>query len=142
MAKIPTSLPHRKWRSYWFARRQPDYLKLSRRPNTLPSHSGPEVLRHRFNVRFPPTIWRTLHSRHFAPPSWKAKPIRSMCAYNAVRGDPACAKHFLFDTLPQQMGLPRLVVSDCWPSATSIKATVSFSLSNKLQQLAVKRERT
>src|SRR5256885_7094029 len=37
-----------------------------------------------------------------------------MCAYNSVRGEPACANHFLFDTLRNKWGFRGYVVSDCW----------------------------
>src|SRR5256885_17023044 len=37
-----------------------------------------------------------------------------MCAYNSVRGEPACANHFLFDTLRTKWGFRGYVVSDCW----------------------------
>src|SRR5256885_14335893 len=37
-----------------------------------------------------------------------------MCAYNSVRGEPACANRLLFDTLRNKWGFQGYVVSDCW----------------------------
>jgi beta-glucosidase len=92
----------------------PNYLKTVSTPKHFAVHSGPEVLRHRFNVPV------SLHD--FADtytPAFRATVIEGhadsiMCAYNSVRGEPACANHLLFDTLRNKWGFKGYVVSDCW----------------------------
>jgi beta-glucosidase len=92
----------------------PKYLKTVSTPKHFAVHSGPETLRHRFDV--------PVSSRDFADtytPAFRATVMEGhadsiMCAYNSVRGEPACANHLLFDTLRNKWGFKGYVVSDCW----------------------------
>src|SRR5437868_3272695 len=91
----------------------PKYLKTVSTPKHFAVHSGPETLRHRFDV--------PVSSHDFADtyaPAFRATVIEGhadsvMCAYNAVRGAPACANQFLLDTLRNKWGFQGYVVSDC-----------------------------
>jgi beta-glucosidase len=91
-----------------------NYLKTVSTPKHFAVHSGPEVLRHRFDV---PVSLHDLADTY--TPAFRATIMEGgadsiMCAYNAVRGEPACANHLLFDTLRNKWGFKGYVVSDCW----------------------------
>ena len=51
------------------------YLKTISTPKHYAVHSGPEVLRHHFDVPVSPHDFADTYAPAFAPPSWKAKPI-------------------------------------------------------------------
>jgi beta-glucosidase len=92
----------------------PHYLKTVSTPKHFAVHSGPEVLRHRFDV---PISLHDLNDTY--TPAFRATVVEShagsvMCAYNSVRGEPACANHLLFDTLRHKWHFNGYVVSDCW----------------------------
>src|SRR5881396_335957 len=91
-----------------------NYLKTVSTPKHFAVHSGPEVLRHRFDV---PVSLHDLADTY--APAFRATIVEGgadsiMCAYNAVRGEPACANHLLFDALRNKWGFKGYVVSDCW----------------------------
>src|SRR6266481_3970916 len=91
-----------------------NYLKTVSTPKHFAVHSGPEVLRHRFDV---PVSLHDLADTY--TPAFRATIMEGgadsiMCAYNAVRGEPACANRPLFDTLRNKWGFKGYVVSDCW----------------------------
>ena len=92
----------------------PNYLKTVSTPKHFAVHSGPEVLRHRFNVPVSPHDLVDTYAPAFRATIMEAKADSVMCAYNAVRGEPACANHMLFDTLRNKWGFKGYVVSDCW----------------------------
>jgi len=92
----------------------PHYLKSVSTPKHYAVHSGPETLRHRFNV---PVSLHDLYDTY--TPAFRATIVEGhadsvMCAYNSVRGEPACANHLLLDLLRNQWGFRGYVVSDCW----------------------------
>jgi len=92
----------------------PRYLKTVSTPKHYAVHSGPETLRHRFNV---PVSLHDLYDTY--TPAFRATVVDGhadsvMCAYNSVRGEPACASQLLFDLLRNQWGFKGYVVSDCW----------------------------
>ncbi len=92
----------------------PHYLKTVSTPKHYAVHSGPESLRHRFDV---PVSYHDLYDTY--TPAFRATVIEGhadsiMCAYNSVRGEPACANHLLYDLLRTQWGFKGYVVSDCW----------------------------
>jgi len=92
----------------------PRYLKTVATPKHYAVHSGPETLRHRFNV---PVSLHDFYDTY--TPAFRATVVDGhadsiMCAYNAIRGEPACANHLLFDLLRNQWGFKGYVVSDCW----------------------------
>ncbi|MGB8325321.1 MAG: glycoside hydrolase family 3 C-terminal domain-containing protein [Candidatus Acidiferrum sp.] len=92
----------------------PHYLKVVSTPKHYAVHSGPEALRHRFNV---PVSLHDLFDTY--TPAFRATVIEAhadsvMCAYNSVRDEPACANGLLFDLLRNKWGFRGYVVSDCW----------------------------
>src|SRR5438477_1638669 len=92
----------------------PRYLKTVSTPKHFAVHSGPEVLRHRFNVPVSPHDFADTYTPAFRATIMEGKADSVMCAYNSVRGEPACANHLLFDTLRNKWGFRGYVVSDSW----------------------------
>ncbi|MGB7726753.1 MAG: glycoside hydrolase family 3 C-terminal domain-containing protein [Candidatus Acidiferrum sp.] len=92
----------------------PHYLKTVSTPKHYAVHSGPETLRHRFDV---PVSLHDLYDTY--TPAFRATIVDGhadsvMCAYNSILDEPACANHLLFDLLRNQWGFRGYVVSDCW----------------------------
>jgi len=75
------------------------YLKTVSTPKHYAVHSGPDVLRHRFDVNVSPHDFEDTYSPAFRATVVEGKAESVMCAYNSVRGIPACASPFLMDTL-------------------------------------------
>jgi beta-glucosidase len=92
----------------------PSYLKTISTSKHFAVHSGPEVLRHRFNVPVSSHDLADTYTPAFRATIIEGKADSVMCAYNSVRGEPACANHFLFDMLRDKWGFKGYVVSDCW----------------------------
>lgn len=92
----------------------PNYLKTVSTPKHFAVHSGPEVLRHRFDVPVSPRDFADTYTPAFRATVTEAHADSVMCAYNSVRGEPACANRLLFDTLRNKWGFKGYVVSDCW----------------------------
>jgi len=92
----------------------PNYLKTVSTSKHFAVHSGPEVLRHRFNVPVSPHDLADTYAPAFRATIMEGKADSVMCAYNSVRGEPACANQLLFDTLRNKWGFKGYVVSDCW----------------------------
>lgn len=91
----------------------PKYFKTISTPKHYAVHSGPEVLRHTFNV---PVTAHDLADTYL--PAFRATVVEAhaqsvMCAYNAVLGAPACASDVLYNALRKQWGFDGYVVSDC-----------------------------
>ncbi len=92
----------------------PKYLRVVSTPKHFAVHSGPESLRHRFDVpasrhdeedTYLPAFRATLVEGHAAS---------TMCAYNSINGEPACANRFLLrDQLRGAWRFNGFVVSDC-----------------------------
>ena len=77
-------------------------------------HSGPEPLRHQFNVDPSPQDLAETYLPAFRRTVIEGKVASLMCAYNAVDGKPACANDMLLDqTLRRSWGFTGYVVSDC-----------------------------
>lgn len=91
----------------------PKYLKTVSTPKHYAVHSGPDVLRHRFNVNVSPRDFADTYSPAFRAAIVEGHADSVMCAYNSVRGIPACASPFLMDTLRKTWGFSGYVVSDC-----------------------------
>ncbi len=92
----------------------PHYLKTVSTPKHYAVHSGPETLRHRFDV---PVSLHDLYDTY--TPAFRATIVDGhadsvMCAYNSILDQPACANDFLFGLLRHQWGFRGYVVSDCW----------------------------
>ena len=92
----------------------PHYLKTISTPKHYAVHSGPETLRHRFDV---PVSLHDFYDTY--TPAFRATIVDGhadsvMCAYNSILDEPACANHLLFGLLRNQWGFRGYVVSDCW----------------------------
>src|SRR2546427_9370567 len=72
----------------------PNYLKTVSTPKHFAVHSGPEVLRHRFDVPVSPHDLADTYTPAFRATIMEGQADSVMCAYNAVRGEPACANHW------------------------------------------------
>src|SRR5881392_4053425 len=92
----------------------PKYLKTVSTSKHFAVHSGPETLRHREDVPVSPHDFADTYAPAFRATVMEGHADSIMCAYNSVRGEPACANHLLFDTLRNKWGFKGYVVSDCW----------------------------
>ena len=101
--------------SHFDEHRSDQYLKLHACAKHFAVHSGPEKLRHSFNIEDLPQrdLWETYL------PAFKALVQQGgvqqvMCAYQRFEGDPCCGSHRLLQQiLRQEWGFQGLVVSDC-----------------------------
>jgi beta-glucosidase len=91
----------------------PKYLKTVATPKHFAVHSGPEVLRHRFDVTVSRHDLMDTYLPAFRATVVEGRAQSVMCAYNSVLGQPACANDLLFATLRGQWHFPGYVVSDC-----------------------------
>lgn len=91
-----------------------NYLKTVSTPKHYAVHSGPEVLRHRFNVPVSMHDLADTYTPAFRATITEGKADSVMCAYNSVLGEPACANHSLYGLLRDKWGFKGYVVSDCW----------------------------
>ncbi|MFZ2096505.1 MAG: glycoside hydrolase family 3 N-terminal domain-containing protein [Anaerolineales bacterium] len=93
----------------------PKYLRVAACAKHFAVHSGPEKLRHSFNVD---VSRRDLYETYL--PAFKKLVIEGnveavMGAYNRVLGEPACTSKLLIqDILRGEWGFTGHVVSDCW----------------------------
>ena len=71
----------------------PKYLRVVSTPKHYAVHSGPEPLRHGFNVDVSPHDLEDTYLPAFRAAVTGAHAQSVMCAYNAIDGAPACAKH-------------------------------------------------
>ncbi|MGD9929934.1 MAG: glycoside hydrolase family 3 C-terminal domain-containing protein [Mangrovibacterium sp.] len=90
-----------------------DYLKLVATAKHYAVHSGPEPLRHEFDVD---VSERDLHETYL--PAFRTLVVDGgaysvMGAYNRFRGEPACASTELFDILRNKWKFDGYIVSDC-----------------------------
>jgi beta-glucosidase len=92
----------------------PKYLKTIATSKHFAVHSGPEALRHGFDVDVSDVDLYETYLEAFRTTVVDAKVASIMSAYNRFRGAPASASHFLLEeTLRQQWGFDGYVVSDC-----------------------------
>ncbi|MGC9998275.1 MAG: glycoside hydrolase family 3 C-terminal domain-containing protein [Terriglobia bacterium] len=92
----------------------PKYLKTVATPKHYAVHSGPESLRHGFNVNVSPYDLEDTYLPAFRATVVDGHADSVMCAYNAIDGAPACASTFLLEkTLRQDWGFQGFVTSDC-----------------------------
>ncbi len=90
-------------------------------------HSGPESLRHTFNVAVSPHDLEDTYLPAFRQLVIDAHSASVMCAYNSIDGDPACANNNLLTRrLRQDWGFKGYVVSDC-AAITDITAGHQFA---------------
>ncbi len=92
----------------------PKYLELAATPKHFAVHSGPEPLRHGFNVDVTPHDLEDTYLPAFRAAIVEAHADSIMCAYNAIDGAPACANAMLLQQhLRADWGFNGYVVSDC-----------------------------
>jgi beta-glucosidase len=92
----------------------PRYLKVVSTPKHFAVHSGPEPLRHGFDVKVSPHDLEDTYLPAFRAAVTEAHAQSVMCAYNAVDGFPACASSMLLeDHLRTDWRFDGYVVSDC-----------------------------
>jgi beta-glucosidase len=84
-------------------------------PKHYAVHSGPEPDRHRFDAVVDERDLRETYLPAFEAAVVEGGAQSVMCAYNRVRGDPACASPLLLrDILRGEWRFGGYVVSDCW----------------------------
>ena len=91
------------------------YLKLHACAKHYAVHSGPEKIRHSFDVEDLPVrdLWET-YLPAFKTLVQKADVQQVMCAYQRFEGDPCCGSNRLLQQiLRDEWGFKGLVVSDC-----------------------------
>ncbi|MET0309123.1 MAG: glycoside hydrolase family 3 C-terminal domain-containing protein [Sphingomonas sp.] len=92
----------------------PRYLQAIATPKHFAVHSGPEPLRHGFNVDPSPRDLNETYLPAFRRAVVDGKAHSLMCAYNAVDTVPACANSNLLQTvLRDAWGFDGFVTSDC-----------------------------
>ncbi|UXX77853.1 glycoside hydrolase family 3 C-terminal domain-containing protein [Reichenbachiella carrageenanivorans] len=92
----------------------PKYLKSAACAKHYAVHSGPEALRHHFDVSPSPKDLYETYLPAFEALVREADVKGVMGAYNAVYGDPSCSSEFLLkELLRDQWGFDGYVVSDC-----------------------------
>ncbi|MBE9601621.1 glycoside hydrolase family 3 C-terminal domain-containing protein [Pedobacter sp. MC2016-24] len=93
----------------------PKYLKAAACAKHYAVHSGPEPLRHVFDVDVSAyDLWDT-YLPAFEKLVVDSKVAGVMCAYNAFRTQPCCASDILMtDILRKKWGFKGYVSSDCW----------------------------
>jgi beta-glucosidase len=93
----------------------PRYLKVVATPKHFAVHSGPEQLRHVFDVKPSPQDLQATYLPAFHTAIVEGKAASTMCAYNALDGAPACASDLLLKTtLRDEWKFDGFVTSDCW----------------------------
>ena len=93
----------------------PKYLKVVATPKHFAVHSGPEQLRHEFDVKPSPQDLQATYLPAFHTAIVEGKAASTMCAYNAIDGAPACASDMLLQkTLHDEWKFTGFVTSDCW----------------------------
>ncbi len=92
----------------------PQYFRVVSTPKHYAVHSGPESLRHGFNVDVSPHDLEDTYLPAFRATVTEAHAQSVMCAYNSVEGVPACANTMLLrDHLRDAWKFSGYVVSDC-----------------------------
>ncbi|HEY4049748.1 MAG TPA: glycoside hydrolase family 3 C-terminal domain-containing protein [Acidobacteriaceae bacterium] len=93
----------------------PNHPRVIATPKHFAVHSGPESMRHQFNVDASPRDLETTYLPAFRATIVEGKADSTMCAYNSIDGAPACANDMLLKkTLRQDWAFPGFVTSDCW----------------------------
>jgi beta-glucosidase len=92
----------------------PNYFRVVSTPKHYDVHSGPEPLRHKFNVDVSPHDLEDTYDAAFRAAITEGHAQSVMCAYNAIDGVPACANTMLLrDHLRDAWHFDGYVVSDC-----------------------------
>jgi beta-glucosidase len=92
----------------------PKYYRVISTPKHFAVHSGPEPTRHFADVDVSKHDEIDTYLPAFRATVTEAKAGSVMCAYNGIKGQPACANEFLLeDQLRGKWGFKGYVVSDC-----------------------------
>jgi beta-glucosidase len=92
----------------------PKYLRAISTPKHFDVHSGPESLRHEFNVNVAPRDLEGTYLPAFRATVMSGHADSLMCAYNAIDGVPACANTMLLQQhLRDDWHFHGFVTSDC-----------------------------
>ncbi len=92
----------------------PKYYRVIATPKHYAVHSGPEPMRHFFDVDVSKHDMEDTYLPAFRASVTDGKAGSVMCVYNSVKGQPGCANTFLLqDTLRGKWGFQGYVVSDC-----------------------------
>ena len=91
----------------------PTYYKGVATPKHFVVHSGPEPLRHGFNVPVSPYDFTDTYTPAFRSAIVDGKADSMMCAYNAVDGFPMCGSPLLSQLVRGSWGFKGFIVSDC-----------------------------
>src|SRR5215471_1835588 len=92
----------------------PRYLRVVSTPKHYAVHSGPEPLRHGFNVDVSPHDLEDTYLPAFRAAVTQANAQSVMCAYNSINGTPACSNIMLLrDHLRGAWQFDSYVGSDC-----------------------------
>ncbi len=92
----------------------PKYLRVVSTPKHFAVHSGPESTRHKADVQVSKHDQEDTYLAAFRATIVDGHAASTMCAYNSVNGEPACASTFLLeDTLRGDWRFNGFVVSDC-----------------------------
>jgi beta-glucosidase len=92
----------------------PKYFRTIATPKHYAVHSGPEPLRHEFNVGVSPHDLEDTYLPAFRATVTEGHADSAMCAYNAIDGVPACANTMLLDKyLRGDWKFQGFVTSDC-----------------------------
>jgi beta-glucosidase len=92
----------------------PKYLRVVSTPKHFAVHSGPESTRHKADVQVSKHDEEDTYLPAFRATIVDGHAASTMCAYNSVNGEPACANTFLLeDTLRGSWRFNGFVVSDC-----------------------------
>jgi beta-glucosidase len=92
----------------------PDFYRAIATSKHYAVHSGPEPLRHQFNVDVSPQDLTETYLPAFRRTVIDGKVASIMCAYNAIDGKPACANpELLQQTARRDWGFAGYFVSDC-----------------------------
>jgi beta-glucosidase len=90
------------------------YLRVVSTPKHFAVHSGPESLRHKFDVPASKHDEEDTYLPAFRATIVEGHAASTMCAYNSINGEPACANRFLLrDQLRGAWRFNGFVVSDC-----------------------------
>ncbi len=92
----------------------PKYLRVVSTPKHFAVHSGPEPSRHKVDVPISKHDEQDTYLPAFRATLVEGHAASTMCAYNSINGEPACANAFLLrDQLRGAWRFNGFVVSDC-----------------------------
>ncbi|MDR1199777.1 MAG: glycoside hydrolase family 3 C-terminal domain-containing protein [Prevotellaceae bacterium] len=92
----------------------PKYFKLIATAKHFAVHSGPESIRHSFDVMPDGYDMAETYLPHFRRVVQEAKVYCVMCAYQRLNGLPCCGNEYLSNLLRNEWGFEGYIVSDCW----------------------------